>query len=240
MVRWAWWWAALLACGDDKDAATPDAGFVRCVEPSSTYRGIARAFDPAIPFDQLPRVAGARVCFGNRPDLPCAMSDAEGRYELRCVTPGDVVLTFAHPDYVTSAWLRVARGVDEEQDVTLLTAAQNAAFYTPVGTTFPRAGYGVIAANDVTHVDGITFAAAGAQGPYYSRDGLTIDTAATGTVGDGLAFFIAPVGSLSITIEPVDPAQSCGQAGGGFISTGRGLTVPVLEGTEVGVLTACR
>lgn len=226
-------------CGDNRTVDT-DAAVAACDGPSSTYRGIARAFDLATPYEQLPRIAGVRVCNGDRPDLPCATTDAAGRYELRCVTPGDVVLTYAHADYVSSAWLRVARGLDEEQDVTLLTAAQHAAFYAPVAQTFPRAGHGVIAVNDVSHIDGLQLTAAGALGPYYSRDGRTIDATATATVGDGLAFFIAPAGTLTIEITPVDAAHICGHAGGGFISTGHGLTVPVLEATETGVFTICR
>ncbi len=242
--RWALWILGSFAgCGDNRespaDAAKPDAS--ACTS-DTTFFGVVRAFSTEVPFEQFPLLAGVTVCNADRPDQPCATTDGEGAYVLDCVPNGDVVLSFARSGYTRTVWLRVAGGTPQRVDATLLTDLQNTAFYQPVGATFPMPGYGSVALNDATHLDGIAFSAPSAIGPFYSADGATLSPTATGTIGDGVVFFIAPVGTLAVEITPPAGMEGlvCGQAAGGFLSNGRGLSVPVFEHTEVGVLTGCR
>jgi len=224
-----------LGCGDNIVPSTPSA----CTG-DTVFSGVVRAFSTDLPFEAFPRLAGTEVCNADRPDLPCVTTDDQGQYELACFGTGDVLLSFSHPGFVRSMWLRVAIGVPEHLDATLLTVQQNADFYAPVGAVFPHPGFGTVAINDTTHLDGIAFSATGASGPFYSADGIRLDPAATGTIGDGVVFFIAPVGTLEIEIAPPNAAASCGEVYGGFLSTGHGFTVPVFEATEAGVYVKCR
>jgi hypothetical protein len=236
MIR-GWVLVALAACGDN---AAPGPNDADVCAGTTTFRGVVRAFSTTVPFDQFPRLADTEVCNADRADQPCTTTDANGVYELACVTNGDAMISFAHAGYAHTVWLRVATGATQDVDATLLTDDQHSAFYSPVGATFPKPGYGAVGLNDTTHLDGIALSAVGAEGPFYSPDGITLDPTATGTTGDGVVFFIAPTGTLSIEIAPPTATSICGQAAGGYLSTGHGLTVPVQEHTEADILISCR
>jgi hypothetical protein len=189
-----------------------------------------------------PALAGARVCAHGRSDLPCTTTDADGKYDHACLPAGEVLVHFSLAGYAPLLWLRTsAAGERHQLDTFLVRDADDQKLFVTANVTYPRAGYGMITVNDKTVADGTKIAAvtANVEGPFYSGDGTSIDPNATGTFGQRVTFFVAPVGDVELTITSVG-GNACVQLADAFHGTTPGtVKVPVLEGTESALFVVC-
>lgn len=205
----------------------------------STLHGVVRHLQSGT----SPPLAGVAVCVDGRTDIACATTASDGSYVHDCVPVGDSLIRFALVGYAPTTWARFSLAFDDnELGAFLLRDEDNAALFGDAGVTYPRVGYGLVGLNDVTDIDGITMAAvsSGMDGPYYSADGMSLDPAATGTVGDGVVFFVAPVGKAEIRITSPN-GGACGQLGGGWGgATPNTIAVPVFENGETDLFVRCR
>jgi hypothetical protein len=223
-------------------AAAVDASAACPLEPSrsSAIRGRVRIIDGS---REPPPASGARVCIHGRPDIPCVQALADGTYEHTCVPDGDVPILFSKEGVGSTLWLRViTAGLAQLVDTPIATGAENTKVFASIGLTYPRPGHGILTVNDARDSagGGITFTALGrgADGPYYSSNGETIDRDAGPSTGLGLALFLAPAGNVQLRLDAPD-GGACGQTLGGWGSDGRTITVPVLDQTETLVLVRC-
>lgn len=228
------------------DGGTDSAPAPSCtLERVSTASGKVLDLGTPAPFAGVPDV---KVCLFNHPELPCVMTGPDGTYEHTCVPEGDVSMLFSKTGFAQTLWLRVfLAGVGQNFQVALVPDAVNKKLFETAGETYPRPGYGLVTLNDQLDTSGITVAplSPGASGPFYSAHGIDIDRDAGGTIGEGLVFMIAPVGSL--TFQMTAPALSdggtsssmCQQALGGWGAANGKMTVPVLENTETSLNILC-
>jgi hypothetical protein len=236
----------LCACSDSKQAeapveasAPPDAG-----APDTSPRcGLERAGTISGKVISTPGKpnAGVQVCVYQRPDLPCVTTAEDGTYEHTCLPEGDTAVLFSKEGHASTLWLRVVTaGIGQHLDTYVLPDSENTKLFGTVGVTYPRAGHGMVTLNDLSDTGQITVTAEGAatDGPFYSRDAVTIDRDAGATVGNGIVFLVAPVGSLKLRMTTPD-AKKCQQVLGGWGSVDNTITVPVVENTETSVFINC-
>jgi hypothetical protein len=266
--RWMYLGGVALAAGVDAAAATACTDDARETSPSNGPLADAAVPDGASPGDagaaaecKLERAAlvtgkvyhlddkgklvaapNVRVCIHSRADLPCVTTDAEGTYEHQCVPEGDTAISFTKPGYASTLWLRViTAGFGQTFEALVVRDADNSALFSAAGATYPKSGYGLVTMNDTQDTDGIVVEPldAATEGPLYSASGTKIDRDAGGSLGDGIIFTIAPVGTLKLRLRGPD-GGACQQELGGWSSVDSTITVPVLEDTETSVLVRCK
>jgi hypothetical protein len=185
--------------------------------------------------------AGVSVCVYGRVDLPCVLTDEDGTYEHLCIPEGDVGILFSKEGFASTLSLRVfVASIGQTVSGFIVNDADNARVFQAAGATYPRPGYGLVTVNDSRDRDGMvaTAVGTGVDGPFYSPDGATIVSNGTGTTGQGLVFFLAPVGSLKIELHGPS-AGACQEDLGGWASVDSTITLPVAENTETTVLVRC-
>jgi hypothetical protein len=189
-----------------------------------------------------PPLAGVKVCIHGRDDIPCVTTGADGAYDQTCTPTGDVLLRYSLAGFASVLWARTTKaGDDRELSTFLVRDADNQALFSPANVIYPRSGHGMVTVNDATDIDGIqiTPVTSAVDGPFYSADAITLALTATGTVGEGYAFFVAPVGDIEIEITAPGGAKCSHHAGGWSGSQAGRVKVPVLENTETSLIVHC-
>jgi len=166
------------------------------VPPTVTLHGHVGDFLPA---QGLVPLAGVEVCVFERPEIPCAMTDAEGRYALSDLPAGsDLLISYEREGSVSQLGMLSTEGQDVGPvDIRLAQDGAAEIFFQIIGATWPLGETG-----------GITFGAY----PAATGGGLTADAglpgfevALTPASGTGPVFVAdneIPDPALSVTAQP--------------------------------------
>jgi hypothetical protein len=188
-------------------------------------------------------VEGVQVCVNERPDIPCAKTDAAGTYAIRGVPgttgePLESVMVFSLDGFVSSALPILIADKDIAADTPLLSNLLVTIFHGEVGAAWPLVKNGDLAITTSTKTytnwqDGVSavIEPKSGTGPNYSNpeSGLPDTTlTATSTSGDGAFTQVTP-GVVEVTFSHA--TLHCSKIVNGWPSTKPdSLRAPVLAG----------
>jgi hypothetical protein len=208
---------------------------------SSTMRGVLGAGENGAQLDELLPISGADVCL-QVPEADCVQTDDDGSYSLPGIpADGDVAVLFSKSGFSPQLYLRRGNILDVTYDTFLANDADNTEVF---GRQMPIPGKGLIVINDATHKDG-TFASLPDQTDVpavYSKDGLDLEVEDTGTVGDGIIYFVGvEPGEVTLELSPADGLTTCEQDRGAWVGPRPNtIAVPVADGVETWLVIRCR
>jgi hypothetical protein len=246
------------AGGSEASALSSDAGVasVTGLVVDASNLSAAKNFDAT----QYPGVQGIQVCVYGQSSVPCATTDASGKYTIAVPAAAAFTLSYnktGYQPYLYAIGAQSAGGTDDAPAILITTTASGNAFLTMAGGT-PDPTKGVIlfgggtlgpspgamyhemfGAYDYYYAPGysVTLSPAATLGPVYVSPAWAPDPSLTAASVAGWGLFQAPPGTYTLTYS--SPTLSCGTTTttvvAGYTTTYVGVACGVVDGgTSVG------